>query len=327
MVKYKNLNYITLVAMIMLVNIHFFNTFNEIPSSAIEKGIMYTLRGMTVSAVSVYLANTAFTSLKLQKGADFKKLYLYILIPTVLLTQLQYLMFKAYSFPPVTYNFADGFSSSWFGEMYLYMMMLIPLFLYLHNKSKLTQNLLFVYALIMSSVGYIVSIIMRMSTTASTGLLMMFTYSALVYVLFRIIDFLLKHITDKNIKFVRIVAVLMILLISGLETLFYAGMLDIRQVYICSYFSPLATIFAVAIWILIYTADLSKLPEVRALTKGSYFYFFTHWIMIRILKYYAPSFVAAHIWISLILTFTLAILLAYILFTAYDYTIRNILKI
>lgn len=323
MTKYKNINYVTLVAMLMIINIHFFNEFstNVGPES---KLIMNTLRGFALPAVTLYLVNTAYTSFYLNKGVNYGRIFIYILIPTLLLTQAQHYLV---GLDPVSFSFSQGFNYSWFGEMYLYVMMLVPLGLYLNTKSKSTRNLMLVISIVLTVWGFYYSITAGTPTLSNLHFKMMFPYIGLIYVMYRMIEVLI-NVVDKleDKKLIQIVLLVLIIISGIVETLAYSGIIT-HTLYVKSYFSIPTITFAVSIWALIYSLDLSKFPEIRTITKGSYFLFFVHWIIIRMFETYALDFTANHVWIMYIIIILSSYIVSTILFTIYEILVVKVLKI
>lgn len=322
MIKYKNINYVTLIAMFMIINIHFFNEFAVNVNDNMQ-GIVVFLRGFALPAVTLYLTNTAFTSFYLKKGVNYRSLFLYIIIPTLVFAQIQHYLFKL---PPAVYNFAEGFNYSWFGEMYVYMMLLVPLALYLDNKSKFSRNAVFAYSIIFTILGYLISLYTNNSTINTIDLAMMFPYLGLTFFMYRIIEWFMKHLeTIENSRKIKISLIIIIIVAGIFEMLAYGGILTHGTIS-KSYFSPFTIAFALSVWLLVYSLDLSKLPAVRGITKSSYFLFFTHWIIIRGYEYYAPDFVVNHVWIAYLSVVIGAYISAVILFNAYDFLVVKVLR-
>ncbi len=324
MVKFKNINVVTFIAMLMIINIHYFNNFNADVGEGAATTIMLLLRGFALPAVVVYLTNTAFTSFYMKKGANFRTIFLFIIIPTLLFAQLQYVLFDQ---PAAAYTFAEGFSGSWFGEMYVYVMLLVPLFLYLDQKGGIYRILLLIYSIVFVIAGYGYSIVTHDATANNLDVAMMFPYIAMVYLLYRIIQFVVAHIAyiEKSMM-VKAILVLLIIICGDVLTQSYNGLFANATIG-KSYFSPFTLIFSLSLWTLIYSLDLSKLPEIRIITRASYFLFFTHWIVIRTFITYFPDFPVNHVWVGLIITIVIAYVAAVILFELYSLVTVKLLKL
>lgn len=322
-IKYKNINYVTFIAMFMIINIHFFKTFQgEVSDSAYN--LMLLLRGFALPAVTLYLTNTAFTSFYLKKGVNYKSLYLFIIIPTLLLTQVQHYMF---GMDPVVFEFSQGFNNSWFGEMYIYMMLLVPLALYLDNKTKLTRSMILIYSIIFTIWGYWFSVNVHNPTISNLKVAMMFPYLGLTFFMYRIIEFFMNNMEKiEKSKIIKPLLVLIIVVCSLFEAAGYAGLLD-NDIIVRSYFSPVTIIFALSMWLLVYSSDFSKLPEIRTITRSSYFLFFIHWILIRSFENYWFDFASMHVWITYVIVIIGAYLVSTILFSLYSTLVLKVMKL
>lgn len=324
MVKFKNINLVTFIAMFMIINIHYFNNFHGYVSEGTANTVMLILRGFALPAVIVYLTNTAFTSFYMQKGVNYRSLYLFIIIPTLLFAQLQHMLFDQ---PAAAYTFAKGFSGSWFGEMYVYVMLLVPLFLYLDLKGGIYRVLLLGYSIVFVIAGYGYSIATHDATANNLGVAMMFPYIAMVYLLYRVIQFVVSKIDyiEKS-WMVKAILVLIIIICGYFEAQSYNGFF-VNGAIGKSYFSPFTIIFSLSLWTLIYSLDLSKMPEIRVITRASYFLYFTHWIIIRAFLIYFPDFPANHVWLGLGITIVLAYVLAIITFELYTFIAVKLLRL
>lgn len=322
MIKYKNINYVTLTAMFMIITIHFFKTFQGDVSSDAHT-IMLLFRGFALPAVTLYLTNTAFTSFYLKKGVNYRSLFLFIIIPTLIFTQVQHYLF---GMDPAFYNFHEGFNNSWFGEMYVYMMLLIPLALNLDNKNKLTRNLMLVYAIVLTIGGYVYSVNVSNPTLSGLKIAMMFPYVGLTYFMYRIIEVFMNNMDKIEKSKITRPLILLIIIIGGvIEAIGYSGIS--HDIAIRSYFSPVTVTFALCVWLLIYSNDLSKFPDIRVVTRSSYFLFFTHWILIRFFENFYPSFVEANVWIAYLIVVVGAYISSTILFTIYSWFTTKLLKL
>lgn len=322
--KFKNINYYTFVSMIMIVVIHYFTTFNAYVQSDIAHIIMYLGRGFGIVAVTMYLTNTAYTSFSLNKKPNYRSIYLYVIIPTLLFQQIQHILFGV---SQAQFDFVDGFSGSWFGEMYVYVMLLIPLYLYLHNKSPRARIMLSIWSVIATIIGLSASIILQDSTIGGLQLYNAIPYSGLVYTLYMLINAGIKYInTHENLKIFRIIAIVIIIACGLVQSIAYSGLLS-HVAYIRSYFSIFNIAFATLTWLLIYSFDLSSAPEIRTISRASYFLYFCHWIIIHGFEYYAPNFPVNHVWLGLEITIVLALILSVAVFYAYDFIVTKILHL
>lgn len=322
--KFKNINYVAIIAMLMIVGIHYFNYFAKYVDGSIELNIMYLIRGAALPAVVVYLTNTAYTSFYLKKGMNFRSLVLFIIIPTLMFQQLQHYMF---GLDPVYFNLSEGFNGSWFGEMYVTMMLLVPFVLYWDSKNKYVQNGLLALSILLTVFGYWYSLVFRTSTINSMELWMAIPYVGLTYLLYRIIKVGIKYIDSKeNLSRMQIIMGILIVIMIILEALAYAGMLPSKQVS-SSYYSPVTIIFSVSLWLLVYSLDLSKLPNVRNISRGSYFFFFTHYLMIRSFEFYFPNLPENYVWLCFFVTIIGAYILSTLTFAIYQFVTVKVLKL
>lgn len=322
--KFKNINYYTLVSMLMIVVIHYFTTFNANVEGQIDHVIMYLLRGFGIVAVTMYLTNTAYTTFVLNKGVNYRSLYLFVIIPTLLFQQMQHYL---YGVSPAQFDFTDGFSGSWFGEMYVYIMLLMPLYLHLHNKSERSRKLLEIWAILATLSGLAASMILQNSTIDVLQLYNAIPYSGLVYTLYIIINRGIKYVDScDDLKIFKIIMIL-IIIVSGLaQSVAYSGLLS-KVAYIRSYFSLFNIGFATAAWLLIYSIDLDNAPTVRIISRTSYFLYFCHWIIINNFKYNAPGFVENHVWLGLGITIVASFLLSILIFNIYNYLVTRVLHL
>lgn len=310
--------------MLMIVVIHYFTTFNANVQGQIAHLIMYLLRGFGIVAVTMYLTNTAYTTFYLNKKVNYRSLYLYVIIPTLLFQQAQHYLF---GISQAQFDFTDGFSGSWFGEMYVYIMLIMPLYLHLHNKSEKSRRILSIWAVIATVLGLTASIILQSSTIDGLQLYNAIPYSGLVYTLYMIINAGVKYIENNdNLKLFKIILLIIVIGCGVAQSIAYSGLLS-HVAYIRSYFSIFNIAFATGAWLLIYAHDFSNAPAVRNISKASYFLYFCHWIIINSFKYYAPGFVENHVWIGLEITVVAAFLLSVIVFHLYDYLVTRVLHL
>lgn len=324
-VNFKNLNYITIVAMFMIVVIHYFNTFSQfLVENSIGYYLSLFLRGFALPAVVIYLSNTAVTSFYLGKNNNYKSLLIYLIIPTLLFQQFSFYMFD--SVRP-SFDFAEGFSGSWFGEMYVYITILIPFMYFWDKKSALSRMILLIGAVICVGLGYHTSIETNSATILAQGLKMTFPYAGLVYVLYRIISIIINHLEQiKHSVGLKSGVWLVTISLLVAQMTAYAGLIDPKTI-ITSYFSPFTIGLAIGIWTLIYICDLSKFPAVRVVSQSSYFLYFTHYIMIRSVEKFAPTLPETHFWLTFIFVVIMAYVLSTLIFIGYKFACEKILNL
>lgn len=306
--KFKNLNIITIIAMFMIYNIHFFNYFSSDITGFLSTNIMNLLRGFSLIAVLLFLVNMACTSVYLEKKINYRSLFLFIIIPTLLFEQINYILF---GMPQAEYNFIGGFTGSWYGEMYVYVLLVLPLFVYFKNKYKylmVSISILFVLC------GYYYSIISHSATGQDLRMFMVIPYSGLVYLFYYII-FEIK-ITFKTNHLIGLTLIGIVL-----ETLAYSGMIENKYI-ITSYFSPVSIIYTTSIFLIIYNMNFKK-SNYRIISRTSYFFYFCHYIIIKSYENFIPNHVENLTILFYILGLVASFVLAYITYNVYTMIINK----
>lgn len=311
MKKYEQLNLITLIAMIMIATIHFFNYFVNDITFAYSEIIIPLMRGFAIIAVPLFVVNMGYSNLISNKRVNFEKLVLYIVIPTLIFTWVNHILFGTVE---VFFNLEEGFSGSWFGDMYVGIMLLMPLItFYYYNKKKLM--LVFSFALWLFA--YLFSVNVGSATLLDLGLLVCIPYIGML-VCFSFLIFECKKLNNYILVIILLVSIL-------LEAIAYAGVLEINKFVITSYFSPVTFALTYSLFNLIYHSGL-RIPNLRSLTQSSYFYYFTSYIMLRYFRFINIEFVIQYPIFTYFIVIVGAGILSYLSFKLY-YKVLCILKL
>lgn len=309
--KYEQLNILTLMAMIMIYTIHYFNYFNKYLNSSIELYLASILRGIALIAVLIFVAITAYSNLYLNKEVNFQKLLLYIILPTLLLTYGFHLFFKESN---VYWNTKIGFSSTWYGDMYIGLILSMSLIMFLKNKAK---KMMLVVGILLTIFGYYYSIKTGNATAYDLGLLVFVPYIGLALVLNHI---LFEWDFHNN-------TIIILLLIIGLlfQIYAYTPLNQYNRIYIISYFSPFSIMYTFGFIKLILNSNLS-LKWVRKISRTSYFFYFCSYYVIKYFNNYSLAFTKNNIFLCFVIGIFLSLMLSYVFYYLYDLTLK-ILKI
>ncbi len=318
MEKYKNINYISLISMAMVFTIHYWNSFYDYVDWQIATILMLFFRAIALPAVVLYLITTAYFYFYEQKSINFRNLLLYIIIPTLIVEQL---LHYSFGFDAAEFNLHDGFIGTWFADMYIGALLLIPSFKKLDAKGGLIANCLLAFCICLVLIGYGLTIYYADATLASIGLLMAIPYVALIYLLFKLLTLAIKHLPLSQSKLL-LLALLMIIA----QMLAYADFFPIREIVI-SYFSPFTIALALALWLYIYQLDMSKLSVIRPVSKTSYFFYISHYFALTLLENKFITFATLNTWQGLIIGILISYLVSIFLFYIYDFIINSVLAL
>lgn len=307
--KYNQLNIITFVAMIMIFTIHYFNSYTNIITSNRLLIIVSVLRGVALIAVPLYITNIGYTNIYLNKEVNFKKIYIYIILPTISLTQMNLTISGTNS---VFWNTNEGFSNSWFADMYVPLMLVVPLIQYIYNKSKISKRILVVLSLIGLSYAYMYSLNYS-ATLLGLGIWVFVPYIPMLIVL----TYAVFEIKIKS-KLLLVGLFFLCTLAIGYGYYQSANPMIPKLVFFNSYFGPLAIIATIAIFKLIYDSNLS-IPYLRFISRSSYFFYFTHHAVLKIYYLYFYDLVEKHLLRFYILGIVISLILSTFIFQLYKW--------
>ncbi len=303
---FYHLNILTLISMLMIYTVHFFNVFKGDIDSF--KYLMNFLRGFSLVGVLLSIVSTSYVFLEIKKDINYKSILLYLIIPTLFLTESNVYLFHIRH---ITYDLQHGFSGSWYINMYLGVILCLP---FISKLDKKMPKITLVGALCLWIGGFYLSIINTTSTLLYLGSKVFIPYLGLTYLLYY---FIFKH--KKIFKFNTEIIIMIITM--GLEIVAYAGLFD-NRFYITSYFSPITLLYAVCFTKVIFQLPYKKY-NIRKLSQTSYFFYFTHYYVIRTYIHYLN--IENHIILGYIVGLLMAYVLAYIIYELYSLILKKVL--
>lgn len=314
--RYEQLNVVTLIAMMMIFTIHYFNRYTEVITSNQLYTIASLLRGVALIAVPLFVANIGYTYIYLNKPVNYKKIFLYIVLPTLFLTQINLKITGDYT---VFWNVEEGFSNSWFADMFIPLMLFVPLLQYLYNNSRLTKKILVGLSILGLIWAYTYSL-ENSATLLGMGIWVFIPYLPMLIVLtFFIFEIKMKHWLIPSVLFI-----ISTLLIS--YGYYQVNNPEVPKLVVFnSYFGPLAIIASISLIYLIYHSEF-ELPYLRFVSRSSYFFYFTHHGVLKIYNLYFSEIVEAHILRFYVIGIIVSLILSTIAYAVYE-LVLNLLKI
>lgn len=310
--KYEQVNLITFFAMIMVATQHYLlylgGNFHFVGSSQ----VVNVLQGFSRPAVDLFVLNIGYSNIYLNKSVKFDRVLLYVILPTIFLTAFNNYVFSANG--GFTFTLSWGFAGSWFGDMYVGLMFLVPLCVYGMQKNK---NFTVFVGIIVWILSFILSVYWHENKLDNTGVLVGIFYIGIIIPLTYFTLFF------KNPS--KILLWITFILCGVIETLSYGG--SIAHTLIQSYFSPITLLETYSFFLIIYNSNW-KIPKLRNLTRSSYFYYFLSYTLIKFFEATNARnlFVGNYPIISYILVIFGGMVLSYIVFAMYT-KLLDIMKI
>ncbi len=311
---YTRLNFISAMAMAMIFTVHYFSKFQTSIDGVIANQIAYILRSISIIAVPLYLTITGFSYIYLKKEMSIGKTFINIILPTAFLATFNTILFD---FKGFSYNFKVGFYANWFADLFLGLMIVLPFFIYWYHKNEKIGTTL---AFIGTFVGMVLCTYFQTSNMNFMGIWVFLPYIPHIFTL----TYLAFNYELENKVILLAIFIIGFLMVYSTYTDFYEN-LGITTRIIRSYFSIPVVMMTFSFIKLIMLTNIPMI-NYRFVSRASYFYYFTHYIMIHIFELWIPDFSHNNVMICYVIGVIGAYILAVILYVFF-YKVIEILRL